>query len=93
MNCGRQSHFTKNCKRKKPGLVTNQLKGTKTPQDTKELKGTKGYMLKHFVFCYDNRCPIHKEAKYGASYWPQELSLDQFKGTKEEEQDCLNKLD
>jgi len=68
MNCKRQNHFTKDCKRKGLKPVTNRLKGTKTPQDTKELKRTKGYAVKHFAFCYNNRCPVHKKAKYGASY-------------------------
>ena len=60
------------------------------PRQSEELKGTKGCMLKHFVFCYNNRCPVHKEAKYGANYWPQELSPDQFRGTEEgDKQDRL----
>ena len=40
-------------------------------------------MLKHFAFCYNNKCPVHEEAKYGVSYWPQELESEQFKGIKE----------
>ena len=46
-----------------------------------ELKGTRECKIRHFAFYYDNSCLIHKEAKYSTSYWPQELSLDQFKGT------------
>ena len=60
---------------------------------TKEFKGTRECAVKHFVFCYDNGCQVYKEAKYGASYWPQESSPDKFKGTAEEDQDCLDKLD
>jgi len=41
--------------------------------------------VKYFVFCYNNRCQVHEEAKYGISYWPQEPSPDKFKGTEEEE--------
>jgi len=33
---------------------------------------------------------MYKDAKYSASYWPQELELDKLKGT--EEQDRLYKL-
>jgi len=52
-----------------PNTVTNWLKGTQKPQDTEELKGTKRYVLKHFAFYYNNKCPVYKEAKYGANYW------------------------
>jgi len=34
---------------------------------------------------------MHKNTKYSASYWPQELELDKLKGTKE--QDRLYELD
>jgi len=40
--------------------------------------------VKYFAFCYNNGCQVHKEAKYGISYWPQELSPDKFKDTKKE---------
>ena len=48
-----------------------------------KLKGTKKYIIKSFAFCYNNYCPIHQEAKYSVSYWPQELKLDVLKGTEE----------
>ena len=41
--------------------------------------------MKHFAFYYDDRCPVHKKAKYGASYWPQKSSPDKFKDTEEED--------
>jgi len=63
------------------------------PRQSEELKGTRGCAVKHFAFCYDNSCQVHEEAKYGASYWPQEPSPDKFRGTEEEEQDHFNKLD
>ena len=49
----------------------------------KKLKGIREYIIKSFIFCYNNYCLIHQEAKYGVSYWPQELKLDVLKGTKE----------
>jgi len=55
------------------------------PKRTKEFKRTRGYTVKHFAFCYNNRCQVYKEAKYSASYWPQELSPDKFKDTEEED--------
>ena len=47
-----------------------------------KLKGIKECIIKSFIFCYNNYCPTHQEAKYGASYQPQELKLDILKGTK-----------
>ena len=49
----------------------------------KKLKGMRECIIKSFVFCYNNYCLTHQEAKYGASYWLQELKLDVLKGTKE----------
>ena len=40
-------------------------------------------MLKHFAFCYNDKCPVHEETKYGISYWPQEPESKQLKGIKE----------
>jgi len=56
-----------------------------------ELKGTKECLIRSFVFYYNNICQMYKNAKYSASYWPQELELDKLKGT--EEQDRLYELD
>jgi len=61
------------------------LRGTQKPQDTEELKGIKGCVLKHFAFCYDNRCPVYEKTKYGASYWPQEPESEQLKDIKKED--------
>ena len=55
------------------------------PQDIEELKGTKGCMLKHFAFCYDNRCLVYEKAKYGMSYWPQKPESEKLKETEEED--------
>jgi len=55
------------------------------PKRIEEFKGIRGCAVKHFAFCYDNRCQVHEETKYGANYWPQELSPDKFRGTEEED--------
>ena len=34
-----------------------------------KLKGTREYIIKSFVFYYNNYCPIHQKAKYSISYW------------------------
>ena len=66
------------------------FRGITTPQATEELKSIQKYTLKHFTFCYNNAYPIHKEAKYSASYWPQELQPNQFKGTNKERDNLYN---
>ena len=48
-----------------------------------KLKGTKKYIIKNFIFYYNNYYPTHQEAKYSINYQPQELKLDILKGTKE----------
>ena len=55
------------------------------PRSEEKLKGIREYIIKSFVFCYNNYYQIHQDAKYGVSYWPQELKLDVFKGTKEKQ--------
>ena len=47
-------------------------------------------MLKHFTFCYNDKCPVYEEVKYGASYWPLKPTLSQFKNIKKE--DTKNKI-
>ena len=56
-----------------------------------KLKGIKEYIIKSFVFCYNNYCLIHQDAKYGVSYWLQKPKLDVLKGTKEV--DLLQEID
>ena len=56
-----------------------------------KLKGIKKYTIKSFAFCYNNYYPTHQEAKYGASYQPQELKLDTLKGIKKV--DLLQEID
>ena len=56
-----------------------------------KLKGIKEYIIKSFAFCYNNYYPTHQEAKYGISYWLQELKLNKLKGTKEV--DLLQEID
>jgi len=48
-------------------------------------------VLKHFVFCYNDRYPVYEEVKYGISYWPQKPKSEQLKNT--EKADRLWELD
>ena len=34
-----------------------------------KLKGIREYIIKSFIFYYNNYYPIHQEAKYGVNYW------------------------
>jgi len=88
MNCGRQSYYAKDCRQSQSTKVIKEIINLRpsNPRKSKELKGTRGYIVKHFVFCYNNRCPVYEEAKYGASYWPQEPSPDQFRKMAEEDE-------
>jgi len=47
------------------------------------LWGIKECLIKSFAFCYNNACRIYKDAKYSASYWPQELVPIGCRGTNE----------
>ena len=91
MNYRQQDHFTKDYKTQGLSAVTNQLRGTQKPQNTKELKGTRGCMLKHFAFCYNNRCPVYKKAKQSTSYWPQKPESEKLREI--EEANRLQELD
>ena len=84
MKCGKQGYYARNCGNQSAISLRN-IKRFKGVNKKEQFKGTQEYKLRHFAFCYNNNCPVHKETKYGASYWPQELSLEQFRGTKEED--------
>ena len=62
---------------------TNIIKGTIAPREMEEFKGTKGYIVKYFIFYYNNKCHVHKEVKYKINYQPQELRPELFKGIEE----------
>jgi hypothetical protein len=47
---------------------TNAVKGTIIPREVEEFKGIRGCIVKYFIFCYNNRCHVYKEVKYGVSY-------------------------
>ena len=67
-------------------MILRNIERFKGVDKKEEFKGTQECKLRHFAFCYDNSYPIHKEVKYGTSYWPQELSPEQFKGIEEEDE-------
>jgi len=98
MNCGKQGHFARDCR---GGQNNHAVKGTRpaddihVQRDDNVLRGTKECSIKSFAFCYNNACRIHEDAKYGASYWPQEPESRGLRGTREsdEEQDRLYELD
>ena len=48
-----------------------------------KLKGIREYIIKSFIFYYNNYYLIYQKAKYSVSYQLQKLKLDILKGTKE----------
>jgi len=87
MNCGKQGHFARDCR---GGQSNHAVKGTRPAEkdtyvqrDDGALRGTKECSINSFAFCYNNACRIHEDAKYGASYWPQEPVTSKFRGTEE----------
>ena len=47
------------------------------------VKVTKKYLIKHFTFCYNSACKVHKDTKYSIGWWLQELKLSYAKATQE----------
>ena len=48
-----------------------------------KLKGIRKYIIKSFIFYYNDYCLIYQKAKYSISYQPQEPKSDIVKGTEE----------
>ena len=65
------------------GQRINIVKGISMLYNKEKLKGIKEYIIKSFIFYYNDYYPTYQKAKYGISYQLQELKLDIFKGTKE----------
>jgi len=83
MNCGKKGHYARDCK---DGQHNHAVKGTEQDEPgpvTRRLRGTTECSINSFAFCYNNACQIHEDAKYGASYWPQEPKSSKFRGTDE----------
>ena len=60
---------------------TRPADGTYVQRDDGALRGTKECSINSFAYYYNNVCRIYEDAKYGASYWLQELLLSKFRGT------------
>ena len=56
------------------------------------IKAIKEYLIKHFAFCYNSAYRVHKDAKYGIGWWPQEPKSSHAKATQEldDEQDRIH---
>ena len=52
----------------KKGQRTNTVKGTSMLYSKEKLKGTREYIIKSFIFYYNNYYLTYQEAKYGVSY-------------------------
>jgi len=62
---------------------TRLADGTYIQRDNGALQGIKECLINSFAYCYNNVYQIYEDAKYGASYWLQELELRGLKGTRE----------
>ena len=85
MKYRKQGYYARDCRNQNVTLLRN-IKRFKGISKKEEFKGTWECKLRHFAFYYNNSCLIYKEAKYNVNYWLQELSLEQFKGIKEEDE-------
>ena len=88
MKYSKKNHFAKDCK---GGQQNYAAKGTNTAWNNNHIKVTKEYSIRHFAFCYNSACKVHKDTKYGIGWWPQELKLSHAKATQEldDEQDRI----
>ena len=66
MKYKKQRHYARDCRQDQR---TDAVKSTNMLYNKEKLKGIKEYIIKSFIFCYNNYYPTHQEAKYGASYW------------------------
>ena len=65
IKCKKQGYFARDCRQ---GQRINVVKGTSKFQSREEIKGIKEYIIKSFVFCYNNYYLVYQDAKYGVSY-------------------------
>ena len=61
----KQEYYTKDYRQ---GQRINTVKGTSMLYSKEKLKGIREYIIKSFVFYYNNYCLIYQEAKYSISY-------------------------
>ena len=60
---------------------TRPAEGIYIQRDNGILQGIKECLINSFAYYYNNAYRIYKDAKYGASYQPQELLLSKFRET------------
>ena len=61
----KQGYYTRDYRQ---GQRTNIVKGTSMLYNKEKLKSIKEYIIKSFIFYYNNYCLIYQEAKYSTSY-------------------------
>ena len=67
MKCKKQGYFARDYKQ---GQRTNIVKGTSILSSKEKIKGIKEYIIKSFIFYYNNYYLTPQEAKYSVSYQP-----------------------
>jgi hypothetical protein len=68
MKCGKKSHFIRECgtAQRKPLRFKNRAQNKGILEDDNRIKGIRECLIKHFIFCYNSACTVHKDAKYSA---------------------------
>ena len=88
MKYGKKGYFARDCK----GSQQNHAaKGTNMAWNNNYIKAIRECLIRHFAFCYNSACKVHKDAKYGTRWQLQELELSHAKATQEldDEQDRI----
>ena len=52
-------------------------------RDNDRVKVIRECLIKHFAFYYNSTCRVHKDAKYGTEWQPQELKPNHTKAIRE----------
>ena len=57
INCRKQNYYIRDCRQGKSTKAIKVITNLRpsNPRQFKWLKGTRGYIVKHFAFCYNNR--------------------------------------
>jgi hypothetical protein len=66
---GKKSHCVRECsiaQRKLLGF-RNRAQNKSISEDNNQIKGIRECLIKHFAFCYNSACIVHKDTKYSAN--------------------------
>ena len=61
MKCGYKGYYTKNCK---GGQQSYIAKGINILRNNNQVKATREYLIKYFIFYYNSIYKVYKDTKY-----------------------------